>query len=95
MAFSRRGPMSNVATQNMRWAQRRRREREAIMKDFPEEKIAGMLAAIVLISQAKPSIGDEGTCECPVCHGVLAWWWGGPRAIRATCKTPDCLTFMS
>jgi hypothetical protein len=87
--------MSNLATANMRRAQRWRREKEATMRDFPEEKISGMLAAIVLISQAKPKPGDEGTCECPVCQDVLSWWWGGPRAIRARCATPDCLAFMS
>ena len=90
-----RGPMSNRATTNMRRAQRWRREKEATMKDFPEAMIGGMLAAIVLIAQAKPKAGDLGHCACPVCGGVLSWWWGGPRAIRATCATADCLVFMS
>lgn len=34
--------------------------------------------------------------SCPKCGGgELKVWYGGPRAIRAVCSTPDCLKFMS
>ena len=88
-------PMSSLATENIRRAQRGRREKEATMRGFPEEKIAGMLTAIAVISQAKPKPGDHGSMPCPVCGGSMVWEWGGPRAIRAWCATADCLVFMS
>lgn len=74
------------------------------MRDFPEEKISGMMAVMVGIEGERKSakaagvpVGRlDGSMPCPVCGvGVVNWSWAGPRAIRAQCDAPDCLKFMS
>lgn len=64
-------------------------------KEGWESRAAPALAVMAAISKLKPARGASGTMPCPRCGKPLHWSWGGPRAVRATCETPNCLAFMS
>jgi predicted RNA-binding Zn-ribbon protein involved in translation (DUF1610 family) len=56
-------------------------------------KVLSLLVEIGIAMRGK-KVGS-GELPCPKCGGVVDWRSAGPRAIRAACRTPDCLRFLT
>lgn len=54
-----------------------------------------MQTALQAIPKGTKRCPAQGVMPCPYCGKPLSYWHAGPRAMRVSCETPGCVSFMA